>query len=266
MKKLFVLTLVLSFLLVACHVPAEPTSPVTQPEESGPTITDPEMDITASDVVFEPYPIPIANPDKKIYDTIGGTETGTFGEIGYHTIVAQEEDENGYIWGKLEGDMGWTLVYQEILPELNMYFSIGVGAWANKLNIHGNGYFSGLYHDTDMGDTGDEYPNGTMYTCAYTGGFYVTDMEEYQIHLRLSDLQYKNEGTQWYQDGIRYIASEPYGLEDSGSFILYTPGTPRDSLPEEIFNWIHGAADTGVLDTYVLYNPVSGNAFVGIRE
>ena len=42
-------------------------------------------------------------------------------------------------------------------------FSSGVGGWGTSLYIGLDGYFFGVYHDSDMGVSGEGYPNGTLF-------------------------------------------------------------------------------------------------------
>ena len=46
------------------------------------------------------------------------------------------------------------------VSHLEFWFGSGVGAWCTTLQIQPDGSFEGQYHDSDMGDTGDGYPNG----------------------------------------------------------------------------------------------------------
>ncbi len=228
----------------------------TQPVEAG------ETEISKTDIL--PYILPVANPHKKIYDKPNGTYLESFDRVGYYVVVEQMEDQWGYTWGKLSQNRGWTLVYQEILPEMDMLFCSGVGAWGNTISIQGTGFFSGLYHDSDMGNMDEDiYPHGTVYLCDYKGKFAVQGITPYTVSLYLSDLKQSGvTGEISYSDGFRYIVGSAYGLEDCEEFILYLPGTPKSMLPQELISWIHGAADSGVLECYVLYNFTNGEAFV----
>ena len=67
-----------------------------------------------------------------------------------------------------------TNVTGSILDEIDgqlFYFSSGVGGWATELKVYADGTFEGHYYDSDMGDTGDDYPNGTQYDCRFKGKF-----------------------------------------------------------------------------------------------
>ena len=55
------------------------------------------------------------------------------------------------------------------LAGLEWSFSSGVGGWSTDLRILEDGSFSGEYHDSEMGETGDGYPDGTVYCCSFTG-------------------------------------------------------------------------------------------------
>lgn len=243
--------------------PTEATEPIqTEPEETEPEVVVTEYYAPYTDSrgvyyeIVEPYPIPIANPQKDIYDAPAGNYIGDFNTIGYYTIVEQAEDPNGYTWGKLSTGEGWTMVYQQILPQLNMTFSSGAGAWGTNITINGTGFFSGSFSDSDMGDA-------TVYICDFDGKFNVVDIGRHGVSLKLADINTKHTtGNVWYENGVRYVASDPYGLEDCVQFILYIPGTPATQLPEDMKYWLHGAADSGTLNCYALYNPATGDTFI----
>lgn len=292
MKRMAVLCLMLAICITAtaccpltfCGTPFQKEeSPTTVPAQTNPTensdwltqapttTTTTEAPTTTTTTVSHNhdtkpvnYPLPVANPDKKLYDAPDGNLVGTVSTIGYYTVVEQATDADGYTWGRLSGSPYWTLVYHEILPELDMYFSSGVGGWGTSLKIQGKGTFSGSYHDSDMGDTGDGYPNGTCYVCDFTGSFRVTDIKDYTITLEMTSLTSKKAaGTTWIEDGVQYVASGAYGLEGGTEFILYTPNTPISQIPEEALSWSYDLPESGTLDCYALYCPALGTAFFG---
>lgn len=41
-------------------------------------------------------------------------------------------------------------------------FASGSGGWDTTMTVASDGTFSGTYHDSDMGITGDDYPNGSV--------------------------------------------------------------------------------------------------------
>lgn len=152
------------------------------------------------------------------------------------------------------------------LPQLTMMFCSGVGGWFTELKLNEDGSFSGFHRDSDMGDIGDEYPNGTEYYCEFVGNFTVTERTENAIHLRMPNLTEKpTPAEKWIEDGILYVSSYAYGLEGGETFILYLPGTPVDTLPEDVLRWggMNGflkETDT-VTTNHILYCVETGNTF-----
>lgn len=157
---------------------------------------------------------------------------------------------------------------------MGMIFASGAGGWGSSLTLYPDGTFVGSYSDSEMGDTGEGYPNGTHYTCAFTGRF--SDIKKRDGHaydLTLAELATElPERTVWYEDGIRYVASFPYGLANSWDFsettrfILYTPETKPGEVSEdflswwpEAYLWQKGERDT--LSCYGLYNVHTGAGF-----
>ena len=57
------------------------------------------------------------------------------------------------------------------LKGLTFAFSSGAGAWGTILTIQEDGSFEGNYHDANMGDIGEGYPNGSVYICEFSGKF-----------------------------------------------------------------------------------------------
>lgn len=210
------------------------------------------------------YTLPVANPDKKVYDAPDGNLVGTFDTIGYFTIVEQATDADGYTWGRMENSTNWTLVYYEILPELTMHFSSGVGGWGTSLTLAGKGTFTGSFEDSDMGDSGSDYPNGTRYVCDFNGTFRVTAIDGNSVTLEMTSLKTKKaEGATWIEDGTRYVASDAYGLEGGTEFILYYPTTPVSQIPSAVRYWNEDLPTYGALGCYALYCPAIDTAFFG---
>ena len=120
------------------------------------------------------------------------------------------------------------------------YFSSGAGAWSTELFINGDGTFRGIYHDTDMGVSGENYPNGTLYFCEFTGTFDGPEkIDEFTYKLRLASIEYKYEPEkEEIIDGVRNIYSTAYGLDDGEEFYLYLPGAKLAELPEEYLMWV----------------------------
>ena len=128
-------------------------------------------------------------------------------------------------------------------------FASGVGAWSSELTFANDGIFMGSFHDSDMGDTGDGYSNGTIYVSDFSGRFEVANViNNHSVTLRLVE-----SGT-----------SEPIGNEE---FILYFPGTPMSELTDDGRQWYkmpRALSDSELPQTlpcYGLYNVNEANAF-----
>jgi len=141
-------------------------------------------------------------------------------------------------------------------------FTSGVGSWSTGLKVNSDGSFEGIYTDSDMGISGEDYPGGTCYICEFTGKFSPAKrINDYSYTMHFEEMWHKYPiGKEWIDNGIRYIASKPYGLEDSTEFILYSPNTPVNELNEEFLGWWHGESQ-GLLGNYAICNPVYQNGF-----
>ncbi|MBP3520159.1 MAG: hypothetical protein J6J87_02310, partial [Oscillospiraceae bacterium] len=81
--------------------------------------------------------------------------------------------------------------------------------------------------------------------------------------------QYFSSGS-WgkWDSKTRYVTSTPYGLDEAEEILIYLPGTPVSSLPQEALSWLTSAPGFGdpenrpeTLPFTVLYNVKEGNAF-----
>lgn len=145
------------------------------------------------------------------------------------------------------------------LKNLQFCFSSGAGGWATLMTIDENGNFSGEYTDSDMGDTGDGYPNGTLYQCTFKGNFTAPEkVNDYTWSMQIGKIGWEKEaGGEEIKDGILYQYTTPYGLEGAENILLYLPGAPLNGIPEECKSWISSAlfGMSGTeLPFYVLYN------------
>ncbi|MCI9436793.1 MAG: DUF1311 domain-containing protein [Lachnospiraceae bacterium] len=147
------------------------------------------------------------------------------------------------------------------------YFSSGVGAWSTELFINGDGSFEGNYHDADMGDTGEDYPNGIMYFSSFSGGFGEPEkIDDFTYKLKLAYLEFDEiPETEEIMDGVRWIYSTAYGLDGGENFYLYLPGAPLSELPEEYLQWVGYHDSDSISGTelpfYGLYNADAQTGF-----
>ena len=143
---------------------------------------------------------------------------------------------------------------------------LGMGAWATNLTLSRDGSFHGHYHDTDMGVTGNGYPNGTEYTCDFSGCFQdVRKINDYTYAMTLASMEADVQGKQWIEDGVLYITEEPAGMAGGKTFFLYTPDAPLDQLPEDLLFWwglrYWDEDGTNRLNVFALYNEESHCGF-----
>lgn len=170
----------------------------------------------------------------------------------------------------LRGELGIT--FDENVDEAEFFASLptgyeflsGVGGWASELFLNPDGTFTGDYHDSDMGDDGEGYPNGTIYVCAFSGRFgNVKRVDEYTYSMHLVELNIEETpAEEWIEDGVRYVASGPYGLENADEILVYLPGSWVRSLPYGFVSWVamprawgwNGEPDPVLLPFCGLYN------------
>lgn len=141
---------------------------------------------------------------------------------------------------------------EDIFPR-SFAFGSGSGGWGTELDVAEDGTFSGYYQDMDMG--GD--PPTTSF-CRFTGRFSKPEkINEYTYSVRMEVLK-KEKAEEWTdKDGMHWIPSIAYGLEDGDEFLIYLPGAPIESLPEYFVQWsAHGydSWDNETLTGYGLYN------------
>ena len=146
-------------------------------------------------------------------------------------------------------------------------FSSGAGAWDTELFINNDGSFEGLFHDSDMGDSGEGYPGGTRYICSFKGRFESLErVDEFTFKIKLVSLEFEEEpGKEELADDVRYIYSTAYGLDGGEEFYLYLPGAKLAQLPEEYCRWVghYGwdSTEETELPFYGLYNINEENGF-----
>lgn len=151
---------------------------------------------------------------------------------------------------------------------LDFVFSSGAGAWSTQLTLLPDGTFTGRYQDMDMGDMGEENPNGTVYYCDFSGSFFQPGKVD--DHFWTMSLEYlsteKEPGEITYEDGVKYVSTGPNGLEQAQEVWLYLPGAGTEDLPEEFMSWTTSAFAGEVpeeLPFYGLYSVNDQSGFVG---
>ena len=157
-----------------------------------------------------------------------------------------------------------SVALPDALP-LDLTFASGAGAWCTGITLERDGSFTGAYHDSEMGEQGEGYPNGSCYISTFSGRFgNVRRVDGHTWAMTLEDLTVQETpGEEWIEDGVRYIASEAYGLEEGTEFFLYSPETPTEGLDGEFLIWwpIWNVEDTGTLNCWGLLNREMGYGF-----
>ncbi len=165
----------------------------------------------------------------------------------------------------------------EIQYPLEMFFTSGAGAWYTQIVIHANGSFEGEFHDSNMGETGEEYPNGTVYECEFSGYFSKPEkINDYTYSLTLETVEVDGEvGSTRIEDGALYEITLPYGLTNNDGtdyakeFLLYTPNAPTSEMQEDFLLWCpwrNDAIQQGKLLVYGLQNLETNGGFFVIKE
>lgn len=123
------------------------------------------------------------------------------------------------------------------------YFESGVGGWDTQFTVDKDGNVKGRFHDSDVGMTGEGYPNGTMQESVFTGR--LTDIKVladgvYEATL-VDQATAKAAGTEEIIDGVLHIYTKPYGIEvDIGQTLtFYAPGRPTAGMADEVLRWLH---------------------------
>ena len=143
----------------------------------------------------------------------------------------------------------------------------GAGAWSTELTINQDGSFYGYYHDADMGDIGDGYPNGTLYESMFQGEFAeIKQINSFSYSMIVSELNINGQvDSQFIQDDVLHIITAPAGISKGSTFLIYVPGTPLSHLSEEHLSWLHDFTNNPT-QRYALCNLTTGAAFDSTYE
>ncbi|MBQ3400044.1 MAG: hypothetical protein IJG61_01405 [Lachnospiraceae bacterium] len=150
------------------------------------------------------------------------------------------------------------------------YFSSGAGGWGTEVTLNADGTFEGYFHDSDMGDTGEGYPNGTFYFCEFNGRFAnVRRDNDTTWSMTLEELNVTSgfDYEAYIEDGVRHVPSNPYGFEaePGTTFYIYSPDHPAAGMSEEFLRWIeprlYADPQPEGLSVYVIHNTTGDYGF-----
>jgi hypothetical protein len=134
-----------------------------------------------------------------------------------------------------------SAIFKELAAK-DVFFSFasGAGGWSTELEVAADGTFQGSFHDSDMGSSGPGYPYGTVYLSEFYGSFgSPKKISAYEYSVQLTSLQTVTKpGTTKILDGVKYIYSTPYGMENGKEFRIYCPGIKTSSLPASYIDWV----------------------------
>lgn len=160
------------------------------------------------------------------------------------------------------------------LPEdgIDFMFASGTGGWSTVITVNRDGSFYGDFRDSEMGDRGEGYSQGTVYQCAFSGRFdNVEQLDEYSYKMTLVEFFMEQiPGEEWFEDDFRFVASDPYGLTAMGGeiateFVFYLPNTPKTHVSEDFLIWwpyrFDEAAAEGTLLSYAIMNVSTYDGF-----
>lgn len=168
------------------------------------------------------------------------------------SVSANAETAATDLWAQLSGQM--------------FLFCSGAGAWDTDLTIEEDGTFTGSYHDSEMGETGEGYPNGTVYGCLFHGQLSDPEpVDEYTWTAKITVEQDEGQVPESIEDGIRFVTAAPYGLENAQAVAIFLPGKPVDSLPEGFMAWSHLGElepDAEVIPYYAIWNEADEAGFI----
>lgn len=159
----------------------------------------------------------------------------------------------------------------ERLEGVEWSFSSGAGGWSTDMRILPDGSFSGEYHDSEMGESAEAYPEGTVYCCSFSGRMSLAEqLDEHTWKIRVDALGVdESQAAEEIEGGIRYVFAEPYGISAGDEMLLFAPGAPVDGFTEDMKFWAHliGAEESvSTLEGWFLYSERNESGFVGFKE
>lgn len=155
------------------------------------------------------------------------------------------------------------------LAGYTFHFNSGAGAWSTDLTVDAQGFFTGVYHDTEMGDVGTGYPQGTVYYSEFIGSFGTpVRINDYTYSLPIQSLSYIHPvDTQQIRGQQLYRYTDAAGLAGAAAMLLYLPGAPVAQLPADFCQWAHLSNEPyDFMPFYGLYNEATQQGFYSDRS
>ncbi len=152
------------------------------------------------------------------------------------------------------------------VADKEFYFSSGAGGWATVLYINEDGTFEGNFHDSEMGVTGTDYPNGTIYYSDFKGTFTEPKkVDDTTYAFEIASIEYPCGFEEEVKDGYLYVYGTAYGLDGAKELYMYLPGAKIADLPEAYRGWVGyydiESMEETELSFYGLYNVTEEEGF-----
>jgi len=106
----------------------------------------------------------------------------------------------------------------------------GAGGWQSRIYLYSDGYFVGIFEDSDA---------GSAERCEFSGYFeYPVDLSETTYVTHIGELVYEEPGKISEEDGMRVTTAIPYGFDGASTTYIYAPGYPVSSLSNIEYAWL----------------------------
>jgi hypothetical protein len=129
-------------------------------------------------------------------------------------------------------------IFQQIAGR-DFWFTSGAGGWRTVMTINEDGTFSGKFTDSDMGDSGTDYPKGSMKISEFTGRLDdVQKISDTGYTMTVAQLDYNPANVTTIVDGVREITAEPYGIGLNDAITIYLPGQEVDRDDATFRMWL----------------------------
>ena len=142
-------------------------------------------------------------------------------------------------------------------------FASGAGGWSTDMEVAADGTFTGYFHDSEMGDTGAGYPNGTRYETHFIGEFTApVKVNEHEYSMQLKRLEIADDPGETIEDGVRivHVTDNVYGLgaptnQPTGTYSLHLPGQSTAAFSDAVKMWLFiQDGDSPTTDFYAIVN------------
>lgn len=151
--------------------------------------------------------------------------------------------------------------------DVSFVFASGAGGWASTMSFFEDGMVYISYYDSDMGDSSDDYPNGTVYSSyAQAKITNVQKTGEYTYSAKIEGIETAMPvGEHEIVDGVRYQYTEPYGVSEGAELIIYMKGIPESELDANFVSWAEMlyTIGSGEYQYYGISNLTDNTAFIG---